>query len=46
VPAMDGRERISPHGRISLIEMHYEQCLTKGDFRMIVQIQESGLKLT
>ena len=31
---------------ISLIERHYEQCLTESDFRMIVQIQESGLKLT
>jgi hypothetical protein len=25
---------------------NYEQCLIEGDFRMIVQIQESGLKLT
>lgn len=31
---------------ISVIEMHYEQCVTERDFRMIVQIQESGLKLT
>jgi predicted nuclease of predicted toxin-antitoxin system len=31
---------------IALIEAHYEQCLGKSDFRMIVQIQESGLKLT
>ena len=30
---------------ISLIEMHYEQALTERDFRMIVQIQESGIKL-
>jgi predicted nuclease of predicted toxin-antitoxin system len=31
---------------IAVIEMHYEQCLAERDFRMIVQIQESGLKLT
>jgi predicted nuclease of predicted toxin-antitoxin system len=29
---------------IHLIETHYEQALTLGDFRMIVQIQESGFK--
>jgi predicted nuclease of predicted toxin-antitoxin system len=31
---------------IALVETHYEQCLAERDFRMIVQIQESGLKLT
>jgi hypothetical protein len=28
-----------------MIEMHLEECLQERDFRMIVQIQESGLKL-
>jgi predicted nuclease of predicted toxin-antitoxin system len=31
---------------IAIVEAHYEQCLAERDFRMIVQIQESGLKLT
>jgi predicted nuclease of predicted toxin-antitoxin system len=31
---------------VCLIEAHYEQCLLESDFRMIVQIQESGLKIT
>lgn len=30
---------------IPMIELHYAQALTKPDFRMIVQVQESGLKL-
>jgi predicted nuclease of predicted toxin-antitoxin system len=30
---------------IMLIEAYYEQCLSKGDPRMMVQVQESGLKL-
>jgi predicted nuclease of predicted toxin-antitoxin system len=29
---------------IGLIEAHYEQALSQADFRMIVQIQESGFK--
>ncbi len=31
---------------ISMIEFHYEQALTKPDFRMIVHIQDSGAKFT
>jgi hypothetical protein len=31
---------------IGLVEFHYEQALQEADFRMIVQIQESGVKLT
>jgi predicted nuclease of predicted toxin-antitoxin system len=32
---------------IALLEFHYEQALQQqGDFRMIVQIQESGLKVS
>jgi len=31
---------------ISMIELHYAQSLTEKDFRMIVQMQESGIKLT
>jgi predicted nuclease of predicted toxin-antitoxin system len=30
---------------IALIEAYHEQCLSKSDPRMIVQVQESGLKL-
>lgn len=30
---------------IDLIELHYEQCLTRPDSRMIVEIQENGLKI-
>jgi hypothetical protein len=29
-----------------MIELHYAQCLEEKDFRMIVQIQESGIKFT
>jgi len=29
-----------------MIEHHYAQSLTEKDFRMIVQIQESGIKFT
>jgi predicted nuclease of predicted toxin-antitoxin system len=31
---------------INMIELHFAQCLEEKDFRMIVQIQESGIKLT
>jgi predicted nuclease of predicted toxin-antitoxin system len=31
---------------IDLLEFHYEQALKASDFRMIVQIQESGFKVT
>src|SRR5688572_10253228 len=31
---------------VASLEFHYEQALAQKDFRMIVQIQESGLKLT
>jgi predicted nuclease of predicted toxin-antitoxin system len=30
---------------IQMIELHYAQALALADFRMIVQVQESGLKL-
>ena len=30
---------------IDLVEFHYEQALKKGDFRVIMQIQESGFKV-
>jgi predicted nuclease of predicted toxin-antitoxin system len=31
---------------INMIELHYAQALTERDFRMIVQIQESGIKFS
>jgi predicted nuclease of predicted toxin-antitoxin system len=31
---------------IKMIELHYAQALTERDFRMIVQIQESGIKFS
>jgi predicted nuclease of predicted toxin-antitoxin system len=31
---------------ISTVEDHYERCLRKPDLRMIVQIQQSGIKLS
>ena len=31
---------------IDMIEIHYAQCLEEMDFRMIVQIQESGIKFS
>ncbi len=31
---------------INMIELHYAQSLTESDFRMIVQIQESGIKFS
>lgn len=30
---------------IDMIEFHYAQCVAKADFRMIVQVQENGLKM-
>lgn len=30
---------------IDLLEFHYEQALKESDFRMLVQIQESGFKI-
>lgn len=31
---------------IDLLEFHYQQSMERGDFRMIIQIQESGFKVT